>query len=591
MMMRSSFLTAMLSAMLATGWAQPGQVDSPDETAPAPTVTIDGKQVSDEELTSFSLLLETTEGRGPAQRIELVEEYILTQLHRELKTTVPMEATDSTSPYKYSSMGQRQILKSAMQREVAKNIKVPRSDMEAWYKTNQSKYVTPARVKAYHLFMETSRDEPSSAPDKVRARIVKVKADADKGTSFGLLASKNSEASSAKFGGEIGYITPQMPIGPQNKPMNIVLENTLFSLDPGKVSDVVQTSHGLHLLYISEKSTTQTPTLDDLVTSGILPGAVSNEHVTSEIKRLIAETTKKHNGELANTSGTQDQLTTKTPAFKFDGKTYTIADMENLYGARFTRFYQRAQGNPAALQDLLKQGMEDEALVLAAVDAGLDKSPENTTQLDMVGKRAAAVKHIQKIIAEQYPVLAERAQQIYEEQKEQTRQPEAEGEILVAKAKDAASPADAGRYRELAQKQATAARELLKQNESFESVAKKVATRDVETTTGRVARHVSGQATDLLGRAFDQATAGAKENEISEVSPVGNDSAVAKLVKRYPGEPVPFERVRGRLMQQAQMENDRRARKDLVRQLQDNGRVKITTNESTGTATTGQTSR
>jgi parvulin-like peptidyl-prolyl isomerase len=511
-----------------------------------------------------------------------MDEYVLTQLHDDLMTTVPAE-DGAKSPYIFPTMGQRQVLKAALQKEVQKNVDVPREAMERWYKENVSKYVQPARVKAYHLFMETSKDEASSSPEKVRERIAKVKQEADKGTSFSLLAQKYSEASSGRTGGEIGYVTPGMPIGPQSKPMNIVLENALFALAPGHVSDIVQTSHGLHLLYISEKSSTATPTLDEMVTSGILPGAVSNEYVTSGIRQIIAESIKKHGGKIADASNTKDQLTTETEAFTFDGRKYRIADMENLYGARFTRFYQRAQGNPKAMADLMKQGLDDEAMVQAAVDKGMDKSPENRDQIALLGKRGAAVKHIRRIIAEAYPVSADKARALYEQQKDQLRQPEAEGLVFIAQSKDATSPADSGRYRDLAQRQAEAAREMLTGGTPFEEAAKKATTKDVETTAGAVERHILGQTTSTLGRAFDQATAAIKEGEISPVVPFGNDYAIAKLVKRYPGEPVPFEKLRSRLLSQAQMDNERTARKDLVEQLKAKGRVKYADGATSGT--------
>ena len=582
--------TILLVGSLMPAWAQHSKKSAADKASASPTsaapLIIDGKPVTAEQLSSFSLMLEQSEGRPIEDHTALMDEYVLTQLHSDLVTTVPDESKGAKSPYKYASMGQRQVLKAALQKQVQQNVKVPRSEMEEWYKNNSTKYITPARVRAYHLFMETSNDEPSSSPAKVRPRMEKVKAEADGGTSFGLLAEKYSEASSGKSGGEIGYITPGMPIGPQNKPMNIALENALFGLEPGKVSDIVQTSHGLHLLYISDKSSTITPTLDNLVTSGVLPGAVSNEHITSDIKKLIAETVTKHGGKVSDTSSTRDQLTTQTPAFTFDGKSFTISDMENLYGARFTRFYQRAQGNADQLKDLLKQGMEDEAMVQSAVDAGLAKLPENKDQIELLGKRAAAVKHIQRIIAETYPVPIEKAKELYEQQKDQMRQPEAEGSVLIAKAKESNSPADAGRYRDLAMKQAQAARDLLTSDSDFESVAAKVATKDVETTFGKIQKHVLGQATDPLGRSFDQATAGAKEGGFSEVVPAGNDYAVAKLEKRYPGEPVPFERLRQRLLSQVQIENDKLAHKDLVQQLKEKGRVKYTAPETTGTSTT-----
>jgi parvulin-like peptidyl-prolyl isomerase len=568
-------LTATVSALACAGLCAFTAFAGAQETKSNVTATIKGKPVSDEQLTSFSMLLESTEGRSPEDRQALIEEYALTQLHNDIFTTVPQDQTENKSPYRFKSLGQRQMLRAELQKHVMTSIKVPRSDMEDWYKKNVQLYQQPEKVHAWHLFMETSPDEPSSAPAKVRQRMEQVKAEADKSTSFGLIAAKYSEAASAKGQGEIGDITVNMPIGPQHKPMNPVLERTLFSLKPGQVSDIVQTSHGLHLLFVSDRTSTRTPTVDDLITSGILPGNVANERLTSEVRKLVTETIEKHKGKAIESTSAKDQLTTATPAFEFNGKTFTIADIESLYGARFTRAYQRVQGNQTALKDLMRQALEDEGMIQAAADAGLDKSGALRDQLELLGKRGDAAKHIQKIIAEAYPVSPQRVQQLYDQQKDMMRQPEAEGSILVIQAKTATSAAEEGKFRELAQKAANDAHEKIKSGTSFEDAASQVASKDVQTSVGKIARHVSGQTTDTLGRAFDQASAGIKEGEVSEVLPFGNDFAIGKLEKRYPGEPVPFERIRPRLQMQAQSESEREAKKDMVRVLESKGLLKI----------------
>lgn len=537
---------------------------------------INGQPVTDEQLTSFSAILELSEGRSPGDPDALLEEYVLTRLYKDVYTTIPQQAAHAGPPTKYPSAAQRQLLRRAFQQNAMAKIDVPRSALEEWYNTNKSQYVQPARVRAYHIFMEVSRDDESSSPDKVRQRITDVKAQADSGTSFSELAKKYSEAASSRSGGEIGYVTPAMPIGPASKPMNPLLENALFGLDAGKVSDIVQTSHGLHLLYAAEKLTTVTPTLDNLVTSGILPAAVSRDMLTSEIRRLQAASLKKHGGKIIESNAPATELTTATAAFEFNGKKFTVYDLEQMYGVRFTRQYQRVRAEPARLQELLQSVLDDEALIQSAVDAGLDKKPDMQRDLALVLERAEASKRIQTIIAEAYPVNSDRLQKLYDENREALRQPEVEGDVLVISVTQTTSPAERGRLIDRASRKAEEILKILQGNSDFEAAAAATASGESVTSVSKIARHIAGQSTGTLERAFDQAIASVTgEGELSAVTPLGDGFAIARLVKRHPGEPLAFDRVKAQLQQRAQSENETNARKEMVRQLVASGKAKI----------------
>jgi len=567
------FMIAALCASATFALAQDSTTGSAEALQPDTAVAVvDGKPVTHSELTSFSLMLDSTEMRS-LEPEALLNEYVLTKLHDDLSTAGARKEARQ-SPTKYPGMSQRQLVKSELQKHIEESVKVPEQELENWYRANSAEYTQPMRVRAFHLFMETSADNPTSSPQAVRERLSRVKAEADKGTSFGLLAMKHSEAASGQRGGEIGLIAPNMPIGPQNRPMNPRLEQALFALEPGKVSDIVDTSHGLHLVYISEKTTTTTPSIDDLKTSGILPGAVKRDLVTSAIRTLVQETIRQENGKIAEvTAG--ESLTTSTPAYELGGKAYTVADLEQIYGVRFTRIFQRVKSDPSQRADLMKQAMEDEAMVVAGINKGVDKSSEIATQLGLLGERAQAQKSLGAALAEAYNVSDERIAQLYEQQKSNFLQPEAEGEILLITVKEGATPALTGRLREQAHRRAREAQEKVVGGETFEAVAEWLRSSDLPTSYVKVARHVVGETTDSLVRAFDQALATFREETgISDAIPLGSDYAIARVEKRYPGEPAPLERVRQRLMGQAQAENERDTRTALIRKLEASGKVK-----------------
>lgn len=572
-MLRHSF--GILSAILLMA-AVPAYAQETTSTANTELAVIKGKPVTEDDLSSFGMVLGMYEGRAPSKQRELLEEYILTRLHQDLYTTVAAEKHPEP-PTVYPSAMQRGVIRRDYTEQLQKSIDVPREAMQEWYDANVKNYTQPEKARAYHLFLETSDDNESSSPAKIRERLKELKAQADAGTSFSQLAEQYSEASSARNGGEIGYVSPRMPIGPQNRPMNLKLEEAIFSLQPGEVSDVVETSHGMHLLYVADRTTTMTPSLDDMISSGILPQAVASDMLTSEAKKRISQAIEKFDAKVAEqTTGTLDNLTTETPALVVEGKTLTVSDLEHIYGVRFTRAFQRAAADPARLEDLLKQVLEDEVFIRSAVAAGVDKKPEIEWQLELLGQRQDAVRRLQAIMAEIYPVEEKQLRELYEEKKDQMLQPESEGEVLVIVTEETTSPAEQGRLRDRAQKLAQDAHKKIEGGASLKDVAGSIKAEDISTSYSQVERHVIGQTTDTLTRAFDQATAGLNaDDELSPVLPYGNDFVIGKIKARYKGSPVEFETVRPQLQGAAAQINGEFARNQMVQMLEQKGLVKI----------------
>ncbi len=541
----------------------------------ASVMTINGKVVSADELTSFGLQLETIEGRPVSSQEELLEEYVLTHLSEKIPTTASLSADStakSSEPVLLAS--QRNLLKRELQQEVTENVKVPREDMEKWYNSNISRYVQPERVHAYHLFLETSEDNATSSPESVRERLKKIKQEIDQGTSFSQAAMEYSEAASSESGGEIGKIKRAQPIGPLSKPMNIELENAFFSLEPQTVSDIIETRHGMHLLYVSEKETTHTPSLDDLITSRILPGALSQDMATSAIRSLIAETVAKHDGKPAPAS---DEVTTSSPAFVFDGKEHTFADLETIYGPRFSTFFTSVQNDPARLEELKKQALEDEAAVQAALDKGIAKRLDVQKELEFMELREKARRRIDAIVKAESAVDEKQVQERYNSLKDQLRQPEAEGQVILVSIKNTSGTAEQARAIEYARRKAEEIRKRL-DTEEFDKVVASLSASDsdVITSVSEVPRHIVGKTTDTMGSSFDQAINRIQGEEgLSDVVSAGPEFIIAKLEKRYPGEPMPLEVIKSRLEAMVRSENEMEIKKDLVERLEKLGLVKF----------------
>ncbi len=551
-MLLAGIIPALLVAPSAFGAGEPSDV-----------AKIRGKVLTNAELTSYTLLIQQNEGRYGSEPEQLVEDLVLQQTLGSAFTTVTLEdKAVKALPGRFKVPAQRGLIRRMFYNQLLGALKVPDEKISEWYNENKSRYETPEKVKAYHLFRSTSKDNPSSAPDTVRDNLEKIRAMMDKETTFGALAERYSEAASGARGGDIGWVSRRMPIGPESKPMNIVLENALFELRPGTVSDVLSTSHGMHLVFVADRVSTVTPTLQDLKTSGILPGVVANTMMTSEAERVRNQSLAKHGGKLLYTGDGSD-ITTDTKVFEFGGRAYTARDVELLYGQALGNAFRRARRSPGGVKDLYQKVLEDEAFLTAAEDAGVDKSAAVQRDLEFLAARAAFKNAFQEIVARDFGTDEKQVRAIYDREKDNYRRPMYEGRILTVKT----DPKAAMRVKDEAETKAKAEGLLkkLKEGADFEKLAHESSQDNRATSGGLVEMHQAGSLADEAAQAFDMiVTSIAKEGELSGVQQTATGFAIAKLVKKDMGPPPPFEAVKAGLTRQAQGENEARARRELL---------------------------
>ncbi|MBD3292082.1 MAG: tetratricopeptide repeat protein [Armatimonadia bacterium] len=91
--------------------------------------------------------------------------------------------------------------------------------------------------------------EAEMTPEEARAKaedlIVEIKQKIDEGKDFGELAREYSHGPSADYGGDLGWIGRDSQFDP-------VFKEAAFELDDGEVSDMVETSFGLHIIKVDE---------------------------------------------------------------------------------------------------------------------------------------------------------------------------------------------------------------------------------------------------------------------------------------------------------------------------------------------------
>jgi len=120
-------------------------------------------------------------------------------------------------------------------------------DIEKYYNENKDEFKESEKVKARHILLKVDADASDEDKAKVKEQAEKVLEEAKKpGADFAKLAEKYSEdKGSAKKGGDLGFFERGRMVKP--------FEEAAFSLKPGEISDLVETTYGYHIIKVEDK--------------------------------------------------------------------------------------------------------------------------------------------------------------------------------------------------------------------------------------------------------------------------------------------------------------------------------------------------
>ncbi len=138
---------------------------------------------------------------------------------------------------------------------------------EALQKLYDEKYAKAEPGKEYkaaHILVATEQE----AKD--------IKAALDAGGDFAKLAAEKSSDSSAQNGGDLGWFGLGMMVKP--------FEDAVLALEPGKISDPVQTDFGWHIIKLDEVRNAQAPKLEEVKDD--LSGELQQKAVEARVTEL-----------------------------------------------------------------------------------------------------------------------------------------------------------------------------------------------------------------------------------------------------------------------------------------------------------------
>ena len=139
---------------------------------------------------------------------------------------------------------------AAFQKEHAKEI-------ADYYQANQFLYRTPERVRARHILIKVDQDAAPEQKQAARERLEKIRQEIEGGKDFASAATEYSEDPGSKTsGGDLGF----------NERSNWVPEfaKAAFALQPGQISQPVETQFGVHLIKVEERKPPESKELKEV---------------------------------------------------------------------------------------------------------------------------------------------------------------------------------------------------------------------------------------------------------------------------------------------------------------------------------------
>ncbi|OFW52751.1 MAG: hypothetical protein A2163_05155 [Actinobacteria bacterium RBG_13_35_12] len=166
----------------------------------------------------------------------------------------------------------RQLMLNKVLAEIKSQVSISDEDLLEYYNENKESLVEPEQVHARHILVKTEEEA-----NTLLLQLKEGLAD------FSKLAKEKSTDSSAPSGGDLGFFTRGQMVKE--------FEDAAFSLEPGDISDVVQTQFGYHIIKCEEKKEEYSPTFEEAKEqiSNTLRSQRENETISAFISKLREE--------------------------------------------------------------------------------------------------------------------------------------------------------------------------------------------------------------------------------------------------------------------------------------------------------------
>ncbi|MDR3364631.1 MAG: peptidylprolyl isomerase [Clostridiales Family XIII bacterium] len=170
---------------------------------------------------------------------------------------------------------------TAFQEEVLENGPVTDEDAQAYYDEHPDYFTTPLSMQASHILVS----DPEHTPEKL-AEAESILEQIKDGADFAELANEYSDDGSGEDGGDLGTFGAGQMVEP--------FEEAALALEPGEVSDIVETEFGYHIIKLAGKTEESVQTLEEARET--IDSYVGGERTTEALDKLVEESDIQYSG-------------------------------------------------------------------------------------------------------------------------------------------------------------------------------------------------------------------------------------------------------------------------------------------------------
>ena len=267
-------------------------------------------------------------------------------------------------------------------------VKVSEKEIKDYYEANRdTKFRTPQGAKVRHIFIRAPEGADTAQKDAARARANRILAEARAGKDFAELAKKHSDDPSAAQGGDVGWLTKGQ--------MLAALDQAVFGLPEGGISDVIETAAGYHIVKVEEVRAEKTQSLKEASPEIVrtLKAEKGKREAANAADRgrekLLAGTDF---SELARQGGVSAKV---TRWFASSEVLQEIGPVQEFYKTAFSLSPREIspviEGSAAYYLMRLKDRKEPAVPPLESVRSDIEKRLRERKALDLLGEKASAL--------------------------------------------------------------------------------------------------------------------------------------------------------------------------------------------------------
>lgn len=164
-------------------------------------------------------------------------------------------------------LGAMGVTEEDLRRDIAQNLKIRElhsrqlpeaseptaKEIEEFYNANPKAFDKSEQVRASHILLTASPNETAEKKAEKRAALAALRERIVKGEDFAKVARENSECPSRASGGDLGFF--------EKGKMAPEFEKAAFALKKGRLSDIVETPFGYHLIKMTDRKPAEKSTL------------------------------------------------------------------------------------------------------------------------------------------------------------------------------------------------------------------------------------------------------------------------------------------------------------------------------------------